>query len=425
MKRGLALATAFFLLLLGRAACEDIYAIKVQGVINPPVSSFIKDSLQKAHEDKIGALLIYLDTPGGLDTSMREIVKSIMESEIPVIVYVYPSGARAASAGCIILLASHIAAMSPGTNTGAAHPVTVGKEGIDREMMKKVVRDATAYAESIANQRGRNAEFARKAVLESASVTAKEAVEKNVADVLAEDPQDLLKKIDGRRVKTKKGWVALATKGKKVTELEMPFKYRFLSYVSDPNVSYLLMMIGLYGILFEIYNPGSIFPGVIGGICIILALYSFQTIPISYAGLFLIILGLIFLILELKVVSHGILAIAGIISIVIGSIMLVNLPSSILSISWKTIVAVAVMTALFFFGILSFAVKAQLSKVRTGKEGLIGEVGRARTDISGKGKVFLHGELWNATSDEYIKEGEEVVVIDVQDLTLKVRKKGG
>lgn len=425
MKRGILLTFFLFSLFVSEAICQDIYAIRVQGVINPPVSSFIVDSLRKAKEDNKTALLIYLDTPGGLDTSMRDIVKSIMESEVPVIVYVHPSGARAASAGCIILLASHIAAMSPGTNTGAAHPVTVGKEAVDKEMMKKVVRDATAYAESIANQRGRNAEFAKKAVMESASVTAREAVEKQIVDVLAEDTEELLRKIDGKKVRTKKGWVSLATKGKKVVELEMPFKYRFLSYISDPNVSYLLMMIGLYGILFEIYNPGSIFPGVIGGICIILALYSFQTIPISYAGLFLIILGLIFLILELKIVSHGILAIAGIISLIIGSIMLVNLPSSILSISWKTIMVVVLMTTIFFFGVLSFALKAQLSKVKTGKEGLIGEVGRAKTDVLEKGKVFLHGELWNARSEELIKEGEEVVVVGVDGLTLRVKKKGG
>ena len=408
------------------AGAGDVYTVKVQGVISPATAGFISESIAKSEAKDAQALVILLDTPGGLDTSMREIVKSIMESKVPVVVYVYPSGARAASAGCVILLAAHVAAMAPGTNVGAAHPVTMGKEKPDKVMMEKVVKDAEAYVRSIAKKRGRNEEWAAQSVTKSASIQASEALKERVIDVMAGNVSELLREIDGKKVETKNGPVTLKTKGAKVVEIEMPFKYRFLAFTSDPNVAYILMMIGIYGILFEIYNPGAIFPGVAGGIALILALYSFQAIPISFAGVFLLLLGIIFFILELKIVSHGVLGVAGIISIVIGSIMLVDLPSdSILSISWKSILAVALLSALFVFGVLSFAVRAQLSKVRTGKEGLLGEDGVAKTDLFDTGRVFVHGELWNAWSDEPIKAGEKVTISEVKNLTLKVRKKGG
>jgi len=422
----LAALIALFISAALSAEARDVYTAKVQGVISPATAGFISESIAKAEEKGAEALVILLDTPGGLDTSMREIVKNIMTSRVPVIVYVSPSGARAASAGCVILLSAHIAAMAPGTNVGAAHPVSMGKEGTDKVMMQKVLKDAEAYVRSIAKQRGRNEEWAAKAVTESASVQASEALKLHVIDVLAGSLDDLLQEIDGRTVETKNGKVTLNVKGAKKVDLEMPFKYKFLGFISDPNVAYILMMIGIYGILFEIYNPGAIFPGVVGGIALILALYSFQAIPISFAGVFLILLGIIFFILELKIVSHGVLGVAGIISIVIGSIMLIDLPSGgILSISWKSILAVALLSALFVFGVLSFAIKAQLSKVKTGKEGLSGEEGTARTDVFDTGKVFLHGELWNATSEEPIKAGEKIVATEVKGLTLKVRRKGG
>ncbi|MEI6154071.1 MAG: nodulation protein NfeD, partial [Deltaproteobacteria bacterium] len=374
----------------------DVYVVKVQSAIQPPVAGFIAESITKAEQNNGDALIILLDTPGGLDTSMRDIVKNIMESNIPVIVYVHPSGARAASAGSIILLASHIAAMTPGTNVGAAHPVTIGKDKADKEMMDKVVKDAEAYVRSIASKRGRNIEWAAKSVKESASIPANDALDKNVVDIVAESIDELLLKADGRTVETKKGKVVLKLKGKNKVEIDMPFKYKFLSYLSDPNVAYILMMIGIYGILFEIYSPGSIFPGVVGGISIVLALYAFQTIPITFAGVFLILLGVVFFILELKIISHGVLGVAGIISIVIGSVMLIDLPRSIFAISWKSIIAVAILSGIFFFGVLSYAIKAQLLKVRTGKEGLIGETGVALTDVFKDGKIAVHGEIWNA-----------------------------
>ncbi|WP_028894717.1 NfeD family protein [Syntrophorhabdus aromaticivorans] len=429
MRRACAVALFFLLYLVcaSQGYPNEVYSVKIQGAINPASAGFIVESLAKAEKGKAEAFLILLDTPGGLDTSMREIVKSIMESAIPVIVYVYPSGARAASAGSVILLASHVAAMAPGTNAGAAHPVSIGRgqEKPDKTMMEKVTKDAEAYVRSIAKQRGRNEEWAAKSVKESASITASDAVEQRVADLVATSPDELLANLDGREVAIKKGKVVLKTRGKKITEIVMPPKYRFLSYISDPNVAYILMMMGIYGILFEIYSPGAIFPGVVGGISLILALYAFQTIPISFAGLFLILLGILFFILEIKIVSHGVLGIAGIISLVIGSIMLIDLPSSVLSISYATIIVVAAVSGIFFFGVISYAIKAQLSRVKTGGEGLIGEEGVARTDIGESGKVFVHGEIWNGRSDEPIREGEKIVVTGVQGLIVEVKRKGG
>lgn len=407
---------------------KAVYEIKVHGVIGPPAAQFISESIKNAGSAGCAALLILLDTPGGLDTSMRDIVKAIMEAPLPVIVYVHPSGARAASAGTIILIAAQVAAMTPGTNVGAAHPVSIGgisKEKMDKEMMAKVVQDAQAYARSLAAKRGRNSDWAARAVRESVSITADEALKGRVIDVVASSVDDLLAQVDGKVVEVGAKRVALATKGAKIVAVETPFKYTLLSYISDPNVAYMLMMIGFYGILFEIYSPGAVFPGVMGTICLILAFYAFQTIPISYAGLSLIILGIIFFVLELKVASYGLLSVAGAVSIMIGSIMLIDLPSSWLSLSWQSIAAVVAFSIIFFVGVLSYAVKAQFSKVKTGREGLIGEIGSARTDISPMGKVFVHGELWDAVSDTPVRAGERVRVIALDGMVVKVKKDGG
>lgn len=416
------LAAFVFCWAASHAFSAEIYEIRVQSVISPPISQFIAESIKKAGDAKGDALLILLDTPGGLDTSMRDIIKAVLDSPVPVIVYVYPSGARAASAGSIILIAAHVAAMAPGTNVGAAHPVSIGKEKADKEMMDKVVQDAEAYAKSLAAKRGRNVEWAAKAVRESASITANDALSTNVIDVVAPTVDELLAKVDGKAVEVGNRKVVLKTKGARIVEIEMPLKYKILSYISDPNVAYLLMMLGFYGILFEIYSPGAIFPGVIGAVSLVLAFYAFQTIPISFAGLFLIVLGIVFFILEVKVVSYGLLSVAAIGSIIMGSIMLIDLPSSWLAISWKSILAVAVLSIIFFLGVLSYAIKAQLLKVKTGKEGLVGEAGVAQTAIAPKGKVFIHGELWDARSEEPIASGEEVVVTAVEGMVVRVKK---
>ncbi|HUJ88972.1 MAG TPA: nodulation protein NfeD [Syntrophorhabdales bacterium] len=416
----------FYCSLAASGAAKDVYQITVQSVIGPPIAQFVVESIKKATDADAQALLILLDTPGGLDTSMREIIKAIMDSKIPVIVYVYPQGARAASAGSIILLSAHVAAMAPGTNAGAAHPVSIGKdEKPDKVMMKKVVQDAEAYAKSIAKKRGRNVDWAGKAVTQSVSATAEDALRMHVIDVVADSVDDLLTKIDGKTVEVGDKKVTLKTKGVKPKELEISFKYRFLSTITDPNVAYILMMLGFYGILFEIYSPGAIFPGVIGGICLILAFYAFSSIPISFAGLGLILLGIIFFILEIKVVSHGALSLAGVISLILGSVMLIDLPTGWLSISWASILVVVIVTVLFFVGVLSYAIKAQLSRVRTGREGLVGEEGIARTDVKEKGKVYVHGELWNAESDEPIAADERVIVTAVKGMTVKVKKERG
>jgi len=311
---------------------------------------------------------------------------------------------------------------------GAAHPVSlggIGKEKMDKEMMAKVVQDAQAYARSLAAKRGRNAEWAARAVRESVSITADEALKNHVIDVVAGSVDELLSRVNGKVVEVGSGQVTLATKGAKIVAVETPFKYTLLSLITDPNVAYLLMMIGFYGILFEIYSPGAVFPGVIGTICLILAFYSFQTLPISYAGLSLIVLGIIFFVLELKVASYGLLSVAGAASIMIGSIMLIDLPSSWLSLSWQSIAAVLAFSVIFFVGVLSYAVKAQFLKVKTGREGLIGEIGSARTDISPTGKVFVHGELWDAVSDTTIRAGELVKVIALEGMKMRVKKEGG
>lgn len=428
MKKTLLLSSLFLLFFLSASQAvlgADVYEIRVDGVIAPPVSAYIKDSIKAAGDARAQALLILLDTPGGLDKAMREIVKAIMDSPVPVIVYVSPSGARAASAGAIILISAHVAAMSPGTNVGAAHPVSLGGGRMDKDMMAKVVQDSQAYARSLAAKRGRNTEWAARAVGESVSATADEALKKGVIDAVASDVDDLLARVDGKTVDLGSRKVSLRTKGASIHVIEMPFKYRFLSFVSDPNVAYLLMMVGFYGLLFEIFRPGAVLPGVLGGMSLILAFYAFQTIPINYAGLFLIVLGIIFFLLELKITSYGVLSVAGIVSIVIGSIMLVDLPGSWFSISWSSIVTVAVVSVIFFLGVLSYAVKAHMFKVQTGSEGMIGEIGVARTDISPWGKVFVHGELWDARSEVPVREGERVVVTAVEGMLVKVKKEGG
>ncbi len=428
MKKALLLSCLLLLFVVSastNASSAEVYEIRIDGIIGPPVSTFIRDSLKEAGGAGAQALLILLDTPGGLDTSMREIVKAIMDAPIPVIVYVYPSGARAASAGAIILISAHVAAMAPGTNVGAAHPVSLGGGSMDKEMMAKVEQDAEAYARSLAAKRGRNVEWAARAVRQSVSVTADEALKANVIDVVADNVDSLLAQVNNKVVDGAGKKVTLKTEGARIHALEMPFKYKFLSFVSDPNVAYLLMMIGFYGILFEVFRPGAIVPGVLGGICLILAFYAFQTIPINYAGLFLIILGVIFFLLELKVASYGVLSVAGVASIVIGSIMLVNLPGSWLSISWSSILTVVIVSIVFFLGMLSYAVKAQMSGVRTGREGMVGEIGIARTDVDTFGKVFVHGELWDARSESPIHAGERVVVVAVEGMSVKVKKEGG
>lgn len=399
--------------------------ITVNGVINPVTAEYITKSIRKAVKNNAEALVIELDTPGGLDTSMRNIVKEIIGSDVPVIVFVAPSGARAASAGVFITLAAHIAAMAPGTNIGAAHPVALG-EKMDKTMAEKVTNDAAAYIKSIAEKRGRNVRWAEDAVRKSISATETEALKERIIDLIAKDINSLLNAIDGRKVQTTLGEKILKTGNATVNREEMGLRLKILALISDPNVAYILMLLGFYGLFFELTNPGAIFPGVIGGICLILAFYAFQTLPVNYAGLLLIILAIILFILEVKIVSHGVLTIGGIISMVIGSLMLFESPGPFIKLSIYLILPAAIATALFFTLTIRLALKAHRRKPVTGTEGLLGEEGIARTEITDKGGTALvHGEIWQAFSDERIERDDKIVVEAVKGLKIKVRKKGG
>ena len=401
---------------------KDVLVLTVNGVINPASAEYIGKSIKRANEQKREAVVIELDTPGGLDTSMRDIVKNIIGSEVPVIVYVSPSGARAASAGVFITLAAHVAAMSPGTNIGSAHPVGVG-EKMDKVMSEKVTNDAAAYIKSLAERTGRNSKWAEDAVRKSVSATETEALKERIIDIVSKDLSTLLSTIDGRKVKTVMGEKVLKTANANVVREEMSLRHKILNFITDPNVAYMLMLLGFYGLFFELTNPGSIFPGVMGGICLILAFYAFQTLPVNYAGLLLIILAIILFILEIKIVSQGVLTIGGVIAMLLGSLMLFESPGPFMKLSLFLILPAVIVTALFFTVVVGLAYRAYKRKPVTGSEGLIGLEGIAKTDITkDSGMVLLHGEIWSAYSDEPIPKGEKVVVELVLGLRVKVRK---
>lgn len=403
------------------AASGEIYIVRAEGTINPGLAGSLVNKIRKASDDGAACIVIKLDTPGGLGLSMRTIVKEILASGVPVVVFVSPAGARAASAGVMITLAADIAAMAPGTNIGAAHPVSVGDKKMDETMTEKVTNDMVAYIRSIAEKRGRNADWAEKAVRESVSVTEKEALKLKVIDIVANDLEDLLQKIDGRAIK---GKGELKTAGLKRIVLKETFRDRILKTLSDPNIAYILMMIGLAGIYFELSNPGAIFPGVIGAVCLILAFFSFQTLPVNYAGMLLILLAIILFILEMKIISYGLLSLGGVLSLLLGSLMLFDIGSEVgLQLSLRVLVPTVVLVSGFFVVVAGLAFRAQISKVITGPRGLIGEIGIVQKALSPEGKIFIHGELWNAISDEVIEEGTKVKVVSVENLVLKVEKK--
>ncbi len=401
----------------GMAGKGEIYIIKVSDAIGPGISDFVKKGIEKASDDEASCTIIELDTPGGLVESMREIVMAIYASKVPVVVYVSPSGARAASAGVMITMAADISAMAPGTNIGAAHPVGMGGEEIGKSMSEKVTNDMVAYAKSIAKKRGKNEEWAEKAVRESVSVTGEEALEKNIIDIVAKDMNDLIRQINGRKIEGK-GVLKIDPLARKI--LEETLRTKILKTISDPNVAYILMMIGLAGIYFELSHPGAILPGVVGGISIVLAFFAFQTLPVSAAGILLIILGLIFFIMEMKIQSYGLLSIAGIISLFLGSLMLFERGSPGMRLSWHVVLSTLVPVSGFFVVVAGLVFKSQVSKPKTGARGLVGEVGVVREAIMPEGKVFVHGELWKATSKDSIKEGVRVRVINVVNLVVEV-----
>jgi membrane-bound serine protease (ClpP class) len=406
------------------AAPGSVATVTVDGVISPVTLRLLEGALARARAERAQALVIQLDTPGGLERSMRAICQRLLNAELPVVVWVGPTGARAASAGVFITMAAHVAAMAPATNIGAAHPVAVGG-GIDKESMKKIENDAAAFARTIATERGRNAEWAEKAVRQSVSATEREAVKLRVVDLIADTVPDLLKKIDGRTVKLASGTVTLATKDAVARSIEVGFRDKVLGIITDPSVAYVLMMLGTLGLVFELSNPGAVLPGVIGGICLILAFFAFQSLPINYAGLLLIAFGVILMIAEVKVVSHGVLAIGGIVAMALGSLMLFDAPELGFRLSWGVVLPTVAVTGLIFLWVIGAGVRALAHRPELGVSGLVGAVGVARGELAPAGQILVQGELWRAVSDAPVADGGTVRVIGVDGLTLKVRNESG
>ena len=418
------LVSIYIIFAFSIAYSSDFGLLKINSAITPSSSARIERAIRWAENMPLQGLIIQLNTPGGLLESTREIVQNILNSKVPIIVYVSPSGARAGSAGVFITLSAHIAAMAPGTNIGAAHPV--GLQGsVDSTMNEKILNDATAFIRSIAQQRNRNVEWAEKAVRESISSTEQEALENRVIDLIAPDVDSLLSAVDSREITTAKGKVILSTKQAKVIEYEPSFRDKFLDLITNPNIAYILLLIGIYGILFELYNPGSIFPGVVGALSLILAAYSLQMLPVNYAGLALIILAIILFLLEIKITSYGLLTIGGLISLFIGSLMLIDAPGEFMKISLSLIITAVVVTFIFFTFIITLGVKAQFGRKSLGFDSLVGLEGRVIEEISPnkKGKILVKGEIWSAISDQVIPKDASVIVEKANSFTLFVKPK--
>ncbi|MBN1447835.1 MAG: nodulation protein NfeD [Bacteroidetes bacterium] len=423
---------SLFLLLVAVpiAAQPRVMRISISGSINPASAKYIHDAVQEADAEGAEAVILQLNTPGGLLQSTREIVADFLSSKVPVIVYVAPGGAQAASAGAFIAMAGHIAAMAPGTNIGAAHPVTLGEgENIADSTnipLAKATNDAAAFARTIAEKRGRNIRWAEQSVRGSVSITETEAVRDTVVDLIARSTSELLQYIDGRRIAVLDDTVTLRTANATVYEREMTFQQEILDILSNPNIAYILMMLGIYGLFFELYNPGAIFPGVVGGICLILAFYSMNTLPVNYAGLALILFGIILFVLEIKVVSHGILSIGGIISLFFGSLMLIEAPPGVefMEVSLSVIITVTACTAAFFLFVVGKGIAIMRKKPTTGVEGMIGERGVVLEPLDPVGSISIHGEIWKArsTSGAGIEAKRTVRVTAMDNLTLLVEE---
>ena len=395
----------------------DIYVIRIADAISPGTAEYIKSGIRKAEENGAACIIIELDTPGGLAESMRLIVQNILASRVPVVVFVSPGGARAASAGVMITMAADVAAMAPGTNIGAAHPVGAGGKDIDGAMSDKVINDMVAQAKSVAEKRGRNANWVEDAIRESVSVTETEALKENIIDLIAKDTDDLIRQLNGREIKDR-GKLEL-DQAKKIV-LQETLRTKILRTISNPNIAYILMMIGLAGLYFELSHPGAIFPGVIGAISLILAFFAMQTLPVNYAGILLIVLSIIFFIMEMKIASYGLLSVAGIVSLLLGSLMLFEGDTPDMKLSWHVLLPTIIMISGFFVGVASLVFRAQISKPATGAGGLVGEIGIVKKALRPEGKVFVHGELWHARAKEPLDEDAKVRVVKVVNLTLEV-----
>ncbi len=413
-----------FMLLSVVLFAGDVFVAQYQGIIGPISSRYIEKAIRRAEESEAECLVILLDTPGGLDDAMRDIVKAELNAGIPVVVFVHPKGARAASAGVFITLAAHIAAMSPGTNIGAAHPVAIGKK-MDRVMKEKVTNDAVAYIQSIAEERGRNGRWAERAVRQSVSASSEDALKLNIINVVAKDLEDLLEQIDGIEVSIRDESRILRTKSAQIQEVNLTLRELFLVRITNPNIAYILFTLGSAGLVYEFTHPGAIFPGVAGAVCLILAFLSLQTLPVNYAGIALILMGIIMLFLETRTPTNGPLSVGGIASMLLGSVVLFDTDAPFLRVSWSVILPVVLFTAAFFLFLVFMTIRAMKRKPTTGKRGLVGECAEVKTAISPDkaGSVFVHGEYWDAVAGEKIKAGEEVEVMEVKGMRLVVKRK--
>jgi membrane-bound serine protease (ClpP class) len=417
------LLVAFLLLNLSPAFSAEpfVTVAAYDGVINPVSAEYLHDALVAAETGGAQALIIQLNTPGGLDSSMRLIIKDITGATVPVVVYVSPSSGRAASAGVFITMAAHVAAMAPGTNIGAAHPVNMGGGEMDKTMKEKVENDSVAYIKSIAQQRGRNTAWAEDAVRKSVSITEREAVKLNVIDLVAEDLPALLKQVDGRRVHLPSGQTVLRTAGASLRDFPMGLRLEWLKTISDPNIAYLLMTIGTIGIIAELYSPGAILPGIVGAISLILAFYAFQSLPVNYAGMLLFLLGIVFFVLEASVTSYGLLAIGGVVAMLIGSLMLIKSDAEFFQISWAVILPVVTLASAFTLLVIGTGVNALRRPPATGREEMVGLVGTATTALAPEGQLAVRGELWEAVSEQPVSAGDQVQVTAVDGLRLHVK----
>ncbi len=440
------------LLLVGRPALAqesppaDALLLEVSGAIGPAVSDFIERGIARAASDGHRAVIVKMDTPGGLDTSMRVIIKAILASPVPVIVYVAPSGARAASAGTYILYASHVAAMAPATNLGAATPVPIGpgmappggdegepskkkddEEGEGEEpvspqkaMGRKVVNDAVAYIRGLAELRGRNADWAEEAVRKGSSLSAAEALEKNVIDAMAEDIDDLLSKLDGRKITIRDAELTLATEGWTIEIVEPDWRSRLLAVITNPNVAYILMLLGIYGLFFELYNPGALVPGIVGAISLVLALYAFHVLPVNYAGVALILIGVALIVTELFLPSFGVIGIGGVAAFIIGSIILMDTDVEGFAVSMPLVVTVGMAAAALFSATVLLAVRQRKRPVVSGREEMIGAAAEALGAFSDFGQVRAHGEIWSARTSEPVARGQHLRIKNIDGLVLEV-----
>ena len=426
MRRSVSPLLAMVLLFASSIAYSShVVVAKVEGAIDPATATYIVTTLNRAEEMEAELLILELDTPGGLMESMREIAAEILNSSVPVAVYVAPPGARAASAGAFISAAAHIVAMAPSTHIGAAHPVGLGGGQMDSTMADKAENDAAAQMRALAEQRGRNAEWYERSVRESVSATASEALELGVIDLIAKSRSELLAALKGREVTlVNDSTKILDLESADVIEMPMSLRDRLLHQLANPNLAYIFLLLGFYGLYFELSNPGSIFPGVVGGILLLLGLFALQMMPVNYVGVLLIAFAMLLFLVEIKVPSHGLLTIGGIVALVLGSLMLFDTTDRLYRVSWSVLVPAVGITVAFFLFAVGMGIRAQRKQPTTGREGLVGLVGEATEALKPNGRVFVEGELWFASSDEPIESGELVEIVAVQGMKLKVRRAG-